>query len=256
MRTSNPALQEKFLQSSRSYGLGETMTIQGTVNKIFIMLFLCVISAAWVWSKIVQPTPMFEEQAAQATVTNVQGWLIFGTIGGLICALVTIFKKEWAQYSAPAYALFEGLAIGGISAIFEMQYPGIVLQAVALTFGTMFCLLMVYKSGLIKVTDKFRKGLFAATGAIFLVYMMNFVMGFFGSGISLITSASPMGIGFSLIIVCVAALNLVLDFDFIERGASMGVPKQMEWYAAFGLMVTLIWLYFEILRLLAKTRRR
>jgi uncharacterized YccA/Bax inhibitor family protein len=158
--------------------------------------------------------------------------------------------------TAPIYAVLEGLFLGGISAIFEMSYPGIVIQAVALTFGTLFCLLAAYKSRLIKVTENFKLGIVAATGAICLIYLVSIIMGFFGASIPMIHSSGPLGIGFSLFVVTIAALNLVLDFDFIERGSEMGAPKYMEWYGAFGLVVTLVWLYIEILRLLSKLRRR
>ena len=182
--------------------------------------------------------------------------MMLGIFGGLIVGFVTIFKKEWAPVTSPIYALCEGLFIGGISAIFEVRYPGIVIQAIALTFGTLFCLLTAYKSGMIKVTENFKLGIVAATGAICLIYFVSFIMGFFGASIPMIHSSGPVGIGFSLVVVTIAALNLVLDFDFIEQGSTMGLPKYMEWYAAFGLVVTLVWLYIEILRLLAKLRSR
>ena len=259
MRTKNPALNLKAFEKARSYGVGESMTIQGTVNKTFVMLFLLVMSASWVWGKLMSsaaPVAGGFEAVAVKPVVNVGPYLMIGLIGGMIAALVTIFKKEWAPVSAPIYAVLEGLFIGGISAIFERQYPGIVIQAVSLTFATMFCLLMAYKSKMIRVTQKFRMGIVAATGAICLVYFVNFIMGFFGGAITVIHSSGTFGILFSLIVVGVAALNLVLDFDFIERASSMGLPRYMEWYGAFGLMVTLVWLYIEILRLLSKLRSR
>jgi uncharacterized YccA/Bax inhibitor family protein len=159
-------------------------------------------------------------------------------------------------FTAPIYALLEGLFLGGISAIFEAQYPGIVIQAVSLTFGTLFCLLLAYRSGIIKVTENFKLGVAAATGGIALIYLATLVLGLFGVRMPFIHESGLIGIGFSLFVVVIAALNLVLDFDFIESGAKSGAPKYMEWYAAFGLMVTLIWLYIEILRLLAKLRSR
>ena len=256
MRTANPALNDKTFSEGRSVG-GEAMTIQGAVNKTFILLFLLVVAASWVWGKVIQPESVLAEPGmAPAIPAVVGGAVMIGLFGGLITALVTIFKKEWSPVTAPIYAILEGLLLGGISAVFEMRYPGIVMQAVALTFGTLFCLLAAYKSGLVQVTDNFRLGIVAATGAIFLVYVVNMIMGFFNTGIPLMTSSGPWGIAFSLVIVIVAALNLVLDFDFIERGASAGAPKYMEWYSAFGLMVTLVWLYLEILRLLSKFRGR
>jgi uncharacterized YccA/Bax inhibitor family protein len=183
-------------------------------------------------------------------------WVFGGLIGGFIVALVTVFKKQWALLTAPMYALLEGLALGGISAIFEARFPGIVIQAVGLTFGTLFCLLMAYKSGMIKVTENFKLGVVSATGAIALFYVVSFLLSMFGISIPFIHGSGIIGIGFSLFVVAIAALNLVLDFDFIENGAARGVPQYMEWYAAFGLIVTLIWLYIEILRLLSKLRSR
>jgi len=182
--------------------------------------------------------------------------MIVGLIGGLIFSMVTIFKKEWSPITAPIYALLEGLVLGGLSAVFDVRYPGIGIQAVSLTFGTLFVLLIAYSSGLIKVTQKFRLGIVAATGGIFVFYMLEMVLGFFGIQFNSINGSGLIGIGFSLIVVAIAALNLVLDFDFIEQGVQVGAPKYMEWYGAFGIMVTLVWLYIEILRLLSKLRSR
>jgi uncharacterized YccA/Bax inhibitor family protein len=182
--------------------------------------------------------------------------LLVGLIGGLIFALITTFKKTWSPVTAPIYALLEGLVLGSISAVFEQRYPGIAIESVSLTFGTMFVLLLAYKSGMIKVTQKFRLGVIAATGAIFLFYLVEMGLGFFGIHFTSVNGSGWLGIGVSLVIVCVAALNLVLDFDFIESGVAAGAPKYMEWYGAFGLMVTLIWLYLEMLRLMAKLRGR
>lgn len=242
MRTSNPMLKTKvFAQSIPGV---ETMTLQGTVNKTVAMLALVMIGAGWSWN-------LFYNQGAQA----VMPWMMTGVIGGLIVAMATVFKPSWAPATAPAYAVLEGLAMGGISAIFELRFPGIVLQAVGLTFGTLFSLLIAYKTGLIKATEKFRLGVIAATGGIFLVYLVGFIGSFFGWQIPLIHQSGTVGILFSLFVVVVAALNLVLDFDFIERGHGVA-PKYMEWYGAFGLVVTLVWLYLELLRLLSKLRDR
>jgi uncharacterized YccA/Bax inhibitor family protein len=187
---------------------------------------------------------------------SVGGYTMIGAIGGLIVAMVTIFKKEWSPVTAPLYAVLEGLLLGGVSAMFELRFPGIAIEAVALTFGTCFCLLLAYRSGLIRVTQKFTAGLVAATGAIMLVYFATMIVGFFGVQVPYIYGSGPIGIGFSLVVVGIAALNLVLDFNFIEQGAANGAPKYMEWFGAFGLMVTLVWLYLEMLRLLAKLRDR
>jgi uncharacterized YccA/Bax inhibitor family protein len=189
-------------------------------------------------------------------MADVAPLMLAGVIGGFLCAMVTVFKKEWSAVTAPLYALLEGLALGGISAVVDLRYPGIAIQAVGLTFGTLFVLLLVYSSGVIKVTNKFRIGIVAATGGIALFYLVQMLLGFFGVHFAAINGSGAIGIGFSLIVVAVAALNLVLDFDFIERGVECGAPKYMEWYGAFGIMVTLVWLYLEILRLLAKLSRR
>jgi uncharacterized YccA/Bax inhibitor family protein len=190
-------------------------------------------------------------------MTAVGPLVMLGAFGGLIVAFITVFKKTWSPVTSPIYALLEGLVLGGISAVFEMSYPGIAMQAVGLTFGTLFVLLLAYKSGLIKVTQKFRLGVVAATGGIMLFYFLQMLLSLFH--VSLFNSAfgaGPIGIVFSLLVVGIAALNLVLDFDFVEQGVSQGAPKYMEWYAAFGIMVTLVWLYLEMLRLLSKVRSR
>ena len=257
MRSGNPALNANTFQNVERAGAGEVMTLQGTVNKTFVMLFLLVMSASFVWGKVIQPAaPAFGDTPVASPAAIVGPLMMLGLFGGFIIAMVTVFKKQWAPITAPIYALLEGLAIGGISAIFEMRFPGIVMQAVALTFGTLFCLLLAYKSGFVRATENFKLGVTAATGAICLIYLVNMVMGFFGASIGMINSSGPIGIAFSLIVVGIAALNLVMDFDFIEHGAEMGLPKYMEWFGAFGLMVTLIWLYIEILHLLAKLQSR
>ncbi len=259
MQSSNPTLNENVFEQAGSAAQGQAMTIQGAVNKTLILLGLLLAAAGWIWFKVIQPAQAIGFEAEPVARSNQQAvipFIIGGMIGGIIFALVTIFKKEWSMYTAPVYAVCEGLVLGGISAIFETMYPGIVMQAVALTFGTLFCLLMAYKSGLIRVTDKFRLGVVAATGAIALVYLVSMVLGFFHVAVPFIQGNSIWSIGFSLLVVGIASMNLVLDFDMIDRGAEAGVPKYMEWYCAFGLMVTLVWLYMEILRLLSKLRSR
>jgi uncharacterized YccA/Bax inhibitor family protein len=243
-RSNNPVLKERSFAGQ--YTGGQVMTVQGTVNKTGLLLLFVVVTAAWTWGLSHSETP----EAAFP-------WMIGGVLGGLVTALVTVFKQTWAPITAPIYALCEGLALGGISAFFERSYPGIAIQAVSLTFGVMFVMLLAYKTGIIRATRGFRLGVIAATGAIALVYLVNMVMGaFFHSSMSFLYSSTPLGIGISIVVVIIAALNLILDFDLIETGARMGAPRYMEWYGAFALMVTLIWLYLEILRLLAKTRRR
>lgn len=246
MRTANPALTSKTFAGMRVLDESRAMTVQGTVNKTGFLLMLVLLGAWWTWR-------LFFSTGNPAVVYP---WIMGGAIGGLVVALVTIFKKEWAGITAPIYALLEGLMLGGISSVFEAMYPGIVIQAVGLTFGTLFGLLIAYTSGWIKVTENFKLGVVAATGGIFMVYMASWIIGIFGIRMPFIHESGIIGIGFSLFVVVVAAMNLVLDFDFIEHGAENGAPKFMEWYAAFGLMVTLIWLYIEILRLLAKLRGR
>ena len=182
---------------------------------------------------------------------------MLGALGGFVVAMVTIFKKTWAPVTAPIYALLEGLVLGGLSAMFEVRYPGIAMEAVGLTFGTLFVMLFLYKSGVIKVTQKFRMGVVAATGGIMVFYLLTWLLSMFHiTAFTSVYGSGLIGIGFSLFVVAIAALNLVLDFDFVEQGVAYGAPKYMEWYAAFGIMVTLVWLYLEMLRLLSKVRSR
>jgi uncharacterized YccA/Bax inhibitor family protein len=254
IKTSNPALgQNTFSDFARSQSGGplvdasQRMTLNGTINKTGILLLCSIATAAWTWNSFMQSHDLTAAGPA----------LVIGLIGGFIVAMVTAFKKEWSPVTAPIYALLEGLVLGGVSAIFELRYPGIAMEAVGLTFTTLFVMLFLYKSGIIKVTEKFRIGVFAATGGIALFYLFQMLLGFFHvSFFTSVYSSGLIGIGFSLFVVAIAALNLVLDFDFVEQGVTYGVPKYMEWYAAFGIMVTLVWLYLEILRLLAKMRSR
>ncbi len=243
MRSGNPALNQNTFEGLRSDS-SEVMTINGTVNKTSMLLAIVVLTALYTWS---------QAQGIEG-ITSAMPLTIGGAIGGFIVAMITVFKKTWSPVTAPLYAGLEGLFLGGISAFYEAQFPGIVLQAVVLTFGTLGALLMAYRSGLIKVTENFKLGVVAATGGIFILYMINMVMGFFGHSMGFIHNSGWMGIGFSAVVVVIAALNLVLDFDFIEEGAEQGAPKYMEWYAGFGLIVTLVWLYLELLRLLSKLR--
>ena len=243
LRSGNPALRaDTFTRVPPVVG-HETMTIGGTVNKTAMSLAILFVAAMYVWGRgTVGQLPM--------------PLVVVGFIGGFVVALVTVFKQTWAPYTTPLYAALEGLALGGISYLFEQSYPGIVAQAVFLTFGTLGALLFAYRSGIIRATENFKLGVFAATGGIGIVYLLSFVLGFVGINVPLIHSSGIFGILFSLFVVVIAALNLVLDFDFIEEGAERGAPKYMEWYGAFGLLVTLVWLYLEILRLLAKLQDR
>lgn len=246
MRTANPALRTSTFDSL-TVARGETaMTIEGTVTKTGLLLGIALVPAAWIWGRVIDGT----------VPGSLTAWLLGGAVGGLIVAIVTIVKKTWAPYTAPLYAALEGVVLGALSAVLELQFPGIVIQAVALTFGTLGCLLVAYRTGLIRATENFKLGVVAATGGIFLIYVVSWILSFFGTTIPYIHENGLIGIGFSLFVVVVAALNLVLDFDFIEQGAERGAPKYMEWYAAFGLIVTLVWLYLEILRLLSKIQSR
>ena len=245
-RSGNPALSDTTFRSE-GRAVGESMTLQGTVNKTGILLGILVLTAVYTWN-------LFFQTGNPAAVMPIA---IGGAIGGFVLALITIFKKAWSPYTAPIYAALEGLFLGGISAIFEYQYPGIVIQATGLTLGTLASLLVLYKLGIIKPTENFRLMIVSATMGIAVLYLISMIMNMFGSsGIGFIHSNGLFGIGFSLFVVAIAALNLVLDFDFIEQGSELGAPKYMEWFGAFSLMVTLIWLYLEMLRLLAKLRSR
>lgn len=240
MRNANPALKKGFNHYSEAL-YEEKMSLQGAVNKTLMLLAILFVSAFYVWSmdykSILLP-------------------LSIGAIGGVIFALITVFKPSAAPITAPIYAVLEGLALGGISVFFELQFPGIVFQAVLITISILLALLMIYKMRIIEVTQNFRLGVTAATFGIAIVYLVNIILGFFGFSVPFIHESGLVGIGISLVIVTIAALNLVLDFDFIEQGANQGFPKYMEWYSAFGLLVTLIWLYLEILKLLSKLRSR
>ena len=250
MRSGNPALNDKtFLDLGTGTVVsrdGAAMTLNGTVNKTAFLLVLTLVGAMYTWNRY------FAGDGA-ALMPFVWG----GMIGGLVLAIATVFRKTWSPVTAPLYAVAEGLALGAISAMFEQRFPGIVMQAVGLTFGTLAALLLAYRSGLVRATENFKLGVVAATGGIMLLYLVNIGMRLFGfDGMGFIHDSSLLGIGFSVVVVIVAALNLVLDFDFIEQGVEHGAPKYMEWYGAFGLLVTLVWLYLEILRLLSKLQSR
>jgi uncharacterized YccA/Bax inhibitor family protein len=249
MRTSNPSFNTNtFSVPGVRAGFGETMTVNGTIMKTVILLLCAVLTAGWTWNRF-----LTSQDAGE-----MGGYIGIGAIGGFVVALVTVFKKNWSPVTAPLYALLEGLFLGAVSAMFELRYPGIAMQAVGLTFGTCFCMLMAYRTGLIKVTQKFTLGVVAATGGIAVFYLITMVLGFFhvSALTSFVNGNSTISILFSLFVVGIAALNLVLDFNFIEQGAAQGAPRYMEWYGAFGLMVTLVWLYLEMLRLLSKVRSR
>lgn len=237
--TSNPVLTSKAFAEPVT---GSAMTIQGTVNKSIILFLLLLVSGSFSW-KLVVANP---EQG--------MSYLMPAVLIGFIIALVTIFKKTWAPYTASLYVLAQGIVLGSISAVYAMLYEGIVLQAVMLTLGIMFFLLFAYKTNMIKVTQKFKAGVMMATFGVLIVYIASFLLNLFGVNMPYLHQGGVIGILISLAIVVIASLNLLLDFSFIEESAIAGAPKYMEWFAAFGLMVTLIWLYLEILRLLSKLR--
>jgi uncharacterized YccA/Bax inhibitor family protein len=246
-KSGNPALGEKAFQDTIVIPGTDSMTARGTLNKFFFLFLMVMASASFTWKAFYSGKDVFP-------------WMIGAAIGGLVLAFVMAFKKTWSPYLAPAYGLLEGVFVGGISAvynnIFEKTAPGIVTQAVLLTFGAVIAMYLLYRFRIIKPTEKFMQVIIIATGGIAIFYMLSWVLGMFHVNIGFINEGTPLGIGFSLVVVAVAALNLILDFAMIEQGAAQGAPKYMEWYGAFGLLVTIVWLYLEILRLLAKMSSR
>jgi uncharacterized YccA/Bax inhibitor family protein len=262
---SNPALNEDTfsipvseLDSNRS-----VMTLGSTVFKSLTLVAICIVCATITWGMTATTTA---DGKFAVDMGAAMPWLLGGLVGGLILALITIFKPKASPVTAPLYAALEGLFLGAVSAIYEASYgsaegtdtmfSGIVVQAIALTMAITLVMLALYGTRVIRVTEKLRAGIIAATGAVLLVYIASFVLGFVGIEIPYLHSNGPIGIGISLVIVGIAAFNLLLDFDLIERGVQTGAPKYMEWYAGFALLVTLVWLYLEILRLLSKLRSR
>jgi len=252
-RSSNPVFSnEAFAGYNQVYGTSashaDVMTVQGTVGKTSILLAILSATAIWSWSA-----------AGHGQVQPIV--LPVAAIGGLVLALITTFKPNLAPWTAPVYAAFEGVVLGLLSYLVEHSgirgaYPGIALQAVSLTCGVLLVMLFLYATRIIRVTDKLRTGIVAATGALFLVYMASFLLSMFGVQVPYLRNATPLGIGIGVFVVGLAAFNLLLDFDFIENAASRGAPRSMEWYGAFGLMVTLVWLYLEVLRLLRQLQDR
>jgi uncharacterized YccA/Bax inhibitor family protein len=244
LQTNNPAFSETFAQNFDYAGArSTTMTVQGTALKALVLLAIVMTTAAFSWSE-------------SANGNMGPGLLIGSFVGGLVFFFITVFKPTAAPWTAPIYSACEGVLLGVISRYADLKYPGIAIQAVALTGGVTFLMLFLYMTGIIKVTGQLVTGIVAATGAIALLYLVSFAMSFFGAQVPFIRSATPFGIGFSVFVVGLAAFNLLLDFDFIDRGSQAGLSKSMEWYGAFGLMVTLIWLYLEVLRLLQKLNSR
>ena len=252
-KSSNPVFGKNIFSQSATASDEGVMTVNGTMNKTGVMLLIVIFAATFTWRKFFGN---FDATTPGAIPTGVMGWMLAGGIGGFITALITTFSPRRAAMTAPIYAVFEGLFLGAVSAIFEAKFPGLVMRAVSLTFGVFFIMLLLYRSGTIRATEKFRMIIFAATGGIALVYLGSFIAGLFGVNVSFLHDSSPLSIGISLFVVAIAALNLILDFDMIIQGANARAPKYMEWFGAFGLMVTLIWLYLEMLRLLSKLASR
>ncbi len=261
LHSTNPVLRDKVFQNLPAAAAGERMTINGTIARAGLMLVLMLIAGWWTWNH-------FFTAAAAAGTTNpeafmaagmaaVSPFLWGGLIVGLVLALAGSFKPNWSPITAPLYAIAEGTALGGFSAMFEFQYHGIVLEAVLGSAGVLAVMLALYRTGIIKVTHKFRMGVLAAMGGIFLLYIAQWVLSSFTHfNMAFVTGGGgTFGIVFSIAVVCVAALMLVLDFDLIDRMAEQGAPKYMEWYGAFALMITLVWLYIQMLQLLASSRR-
>jgi uncharacterized YccA/Bax inhibitor family protein len=246
-KSGNPTLNEKIFQNSGLVSGGDTMTERGTLNKFFFLSLMVMASASFTWKAFYEGK-------------DVMGWMIGGAIGGFIIALIITFKREWASYITPLYGLLEGFFIGGLSAVvnaaFAKSYPGIVMQAVLLTFGAVIAMYFLFRFKIIKATEKFKSVIIMATVGIGIFYLLAMLLRMFHIDIAFLHEGSLMGIGFSLVVVVIASLNLILDFDMIEKGTQMGAPKYMEWYCAFGLMVTIVWLYVEILRLLSKLASR
>jgi uncharacterized YccA/Bax inhibitor family protein len=280
--TSNPALNDKRLQHAaeefdpgwaaagagtttlgRRTGLADsgpvetrtTMTMGGVLSACGVLLVLLLAAATFGWFQVDQTTALNPLTQQVENTTQFPIWVVFVGLGAIILGLVTAFKPTWARFTSPIYALGMGVFLGAISAVYNHSFDGIVLQAVMLTAGVFLFMLFLYATRIIKVTRKLAMGIVAATGAVLLVYLVTFVWSLFTGERPLIYDSGPLGIGLSLVIVAIAAFNLLLDFDFIERGVQQGLPKGMEWYAAFGLLVTLVWLYLEVLRLLAKLRQ-
>ena len=247
-RTSNPAMKDSVF--SKIATDSSSMTIRGSVNKTLILLALAIASGAYTWRVF---TTSIDPNAFVP-------WMFGGMIGGLIMSLIVIFRPKTAAWAAPIYAIFEGLFLGAISAWFEYsfgaQFPGIVLTAVAITALTLLVMLMLYRSGIVKMNNKLRGGIITATGTVALFYLVTLVMSLFGADTTVVHGSGMLSIGISVVIVIIAAMNFLLDFEFIEKGSAAGMPKYMEWYGAFGLMLTIVWLYLEILKLLAKLANR
>lgn len=252
-QTSNPVFGKNTFQRAASEYSSETMTVSGAINKTALMVLFVLASAFYTWQQFFE---VYTPGNPMAAASSIKSLMLIGGIGGFIVAIVTSFSPKSAPFLTPIYAILEGMFLGGISATFEAQYPGLVMRAVALTFGVFLSMLFIYRQRIIKVDGKFRRGMFAALGGLMAVYLVSWIARLFGAEMAFLHGGGTFGIGFSLIVVAISAFSLLLDFDFIERGAASGAPKQMEWYSVFGLLVSLVWLYINILRLLSSLARR
>jgi uncharacterized YccA/Bax inhibitor family protein len=247
IKAGNPGLNDKTFSGLPHPALeSERMTLQGTVNKSFLLLLVLLGAALWPWSQYL----------ATGNPGVVALPVTIGAIAGLVLALIISFRPMTAPYLAVPYAALEGLVLGGISALLEKKYPGIAIQATALTFAVLAALLLAYSMRLIRATQRFKSIVVGATGAVFLLYLVSMVLSLFHVATPFLSGSSTLSLGLSLVIIGIASLNLVLDFDLIESGVGQGAPRFMEWYGAFGLLVTLVWLYMEILRFLSNLRQR
>ncbi|MDE3234973.1 MAG: Bax inhibitor-1/YccA family protein [Bacteroidota bacterium] len=247
----NPTLSQKFFNKTANASLQAQgiMSVRGTLNKFGFLMMMVIGGAVYTWHLYDTGNP-----------TLMSTLMMVGIFGGLIAALGITFKPTWAGYLAPAYGILEGFFIGGLSAVmndaFKEKYPGLIMQAVGLTFGVAIAMFLLYNFRIIKATEKFKSIIITATMGIAIFYLLSMVVRMFGVNMPFLYDASPLGIGISLFVVAIAALNLIIDFDMIERGSEMGAPRYMEWYGAFGLLVTLVWLYIEILKLLSRFAKR
>lgn len=253
-RTSNPVFGKKTFERAytESYGQ-ETMTLNGTINKTILVLLFVLTAAFYTWRQFFEVYDPANPALATGAIIK---YLAIGGIGGFIIAMVATFTPKWSGFMTPIYAIFEGMFLGGLSAIFEAQYPGLVIRAVALTFAVFFSMLVIYRQQIIKVTGRFRRGMLSALFGLMMVYLVSWIAGMFGANVSYLYGGGTFGIIFSLIVTGISAFSLLLDFDFIEKNAAYRAPKYMEWYSVFGLLVSLVWLYINILRLLSILSRR
>ena len=235
---------------------GDTMRLGGTLSAAAILLGILVVAGGVAWQSVEVVTQRNPLTGETVVTSGLPGWIIIAALAGFGIGILTVFKPKLARITGPVYAVLLGSVAGAISHFYEVQFSGIVLQALGLTVGVFVMMLVLYATRTIRVTDKLRSGIFAATGAVALVYLVSIVLGLFGTQVPMIHESGPVGILFSRAVVVIASMNLLVDFDMIERGVTMGAPRYMEWYGAFGLMVTLVWLYLELLRLLSKLRSR